>query len=184
MAAIVCWHVGDAARARTLHRDLDAHRRSLLGNVAPFFGPVAHVAGVAALAAGRPAEAAALLTEACQRSQALGCPPFAAEAARLLRLAEPTAPEGQPLDEDGSGDTAWSTPPTGPGAARQPDQLSPREREVLALITEGRSNEEIAAQLFISYRTVKTHVSAILRKLGARDRTHAAALSRAADGAR
>jgi DNA-binding NarL/FixJ family response regulator len=61
--------------------------------------------------------------------------------------------------------------------------LSAREREVLALVTEGRSNEEIAAELFISYRTVKTHVSAILRKLGARDRTHAVALRRAADDA-
>lgn len=49
-------------------------------------------------------------------------------------------------------------------------QLSPREREVFALVLQGLTNKEIAAQLCISESTAKFHVSAILRKCGARSR--------------
>jgi len=52
--------------------------------------------------------------------------------------------------------------------------LSEREREVLALIAEGASNQRIAAQLEISEKTVKTHVGNMLAKLGLGDRTQAA----------
>jgi DNA-binding NarL/FixJ family response regulator len=52
--------------------------------------------------------------------------------------------------------------------------LTARERDVLAAITRGRANREIARQLGLSEKTVKTHVSAILTKLGVQDRTQAA----------
>ncbi len=55
--------------------------------------------------------------------------------------------------------------------------LSPREREVLALVAEGRSNKEIAAALFVSPNTIKTHVSALLTKLNVSSRTQLAAIA-------
>jgi DNA-binding NarL/FixJ family response regulator len=57
-----------------------------------------------------------------------------------------------------------------PAAPRQLDQLTDREREVMALVGAGLSNEEIATQLFVSPATAKTHVSRAMVKLGARDR--------------
>ncbi len=55
--------------------------------------------------------------------------------------------------------------------------LSPREREVLALVAEGRSNKEIAAALYVSPNTIKTHVSALLTKLNVSSRTQLAAIA-------
>nr|WP_264177645.1 response regulator transcription factor [Latilactobacillus sakei] len=54
------------------------------------------------------------------------------------------------------------------------EDLTNREREVLGLIAKGRSNQEIADELFITLKTVKTHVSNILAKLQVDDRTQAA----------
>jgi DNA-binding NarL/FixJ family response regulator len=56
--------------------------------------------------------------------------------------------------------------------------LTLREREVLALVGEGLTNEEIARKLFISEKTVRNHLGAIIRKLGLRDRTQAALAAR------
>ncbi len=63
---------------------------------------------------------------------------------------------------------------SGEGKRPSPDELSPRELEVLACLAKGQSNQEIGAALFISEKTVKTHVSSILAKLNLADRTQAA----------
>lgn len=64
-----------------------------------------------------------------------------------------------------------------PASDRRPDhlveELTPREREVLALMAEGLANKEIADRLSVSGHTVKFHVNAILAKLGAQSRTEA-----------
>ena len=56
--------------------------------------------------------------------------------------------------------------------------LTPRELEVLGLLVEGRSNRQIAEQLFISGKTASVHVTNILAKLGVHSRLEAAAMAR------
>jgi DNA-binding NarL/FixJ family response regulator len=57
------------------------------------------------------------------------------------------------------------------------DILTPREREILQLLADGMSNADVAAKLFISQETVKSHVRHILAKLEADTRTHAVAIA-------
>ena len=66
----------------------------------------------------------------------------------------------------------------GPASPAQPDDLTTREREVLDLLSEGASNQQIARSLGISLKTVQNHVSRILDKLQAADRTQAALRAR------
>ena len=63
----------------------------------------------------------------------------------------------------------------GPSAtpASLPDELTPREAEVLSLIARGLSNGEIASTLVVSEATVKTHINHVFAKIGARDRAQA-----------
>jgi DNA-binding NarL/FixJ family response regulator len=95
--------------------------------------------------------------------------------ARLLR---------QVRGGEGAADGAVNGAVNGAGVASAPvpdadddlglvDPLTPRERELLVLMARGASNSEIAAQLFVSLPTVKTHVGRILAKTGSRDRVHA-----------
>ena len=73
------------------------------------------------------------------------------------------------------------TPTAAPSSRGDETRLTRREREVLGLLAEGRSNRDIATSLFIAEKTASTHVSNILAKLGAKRRSEAVAIARDRD---
>jgi DNA-binding CsgD family transcriptional regulator/tetratricopeptide (TPR) repeat protein len=126
--------------------------------------------GEALLERGAPREEAAVpLGRAWATACGLGARPLLAEIESLARRARiALAPESAAT---GDGESA-AAQPAAPG-----DELglTPREREVLALVAEGRTNRQIAQALFISDKTASVHVSNILAKLGVANRAEAAA---------
>ena len=69
-------------------------------------------------------------------------------------------------------------PPTPEVAQDLVEPLSEREIEILKLVSQGLTNKEIAARLYLAEGTVKNYVTSILQKIGARDRTQAAIRAR------
>ena len=102
-------------------------------------------------AAGREKDAAEMRLEAEAAALRLGAQPL------LRELGRPTVGESEPAD--------------------RAIALTARELEVLKLVSVGRSNREIADQLYISVKTASVHVSNILSKLGAQSRTEAVAIA-------
>ena len=139
------------ARAVELHRGLDM----------PFErAQIEHRAGVALAAAGERERGLERLDEAYRTARKLGARPLASDVARdVAALGESVGRRlgGRAADESG---------------------LSRREREVVRLLAVGRTNREIAQELFLSPRTVDMHVRNILRKLDCRSRVEAAGRAR------
>ncbi|MBB4698743.1 helix-turn-helix transcriptional regulator [Sphaerisporangium siamense] len=120
-------------------------------------------AAQAAITAGDRDRAAERLSRAARLAEELRAAPLSAEIDSLARRAR------LPLTDEPTSSPS-SSPPGDTGLG-----LTAREREVLRLVATGRSNREIAAELFISAKTVSVHVSNILAKLGATSRGEAAA---------
>lgn len=108
-------------------------------------------------------EAASALVDAHARAQEMGAAGVAAEVEALARRARLSLP-GAVDDHD-----------AGPSGAFG---LTPRELEVLRSVADGLTNRQIGERLYISHRTVSTHVSRLLDKLGAATRAEAAAIAR------
>jgi ATP/maltotriose-dependent transcriptional regulator MalT len=121
----------------------------------------------AALGAGDPEGGTTRLRRAAELAQRLGATPLSGDIALLARRARITL--GPP------GDTADARAAPAPIAEPERMGLTTREQEVLRLVAAGRSNREIASELFISVKTASVHVSNILRKLGVSSRGQAAA---------
>jgi len=124
----------------------------------------------ALLERGAPREEAAVpLRRAWATARELGARPLRAETESLARRARiALAPESAAAVYGES----VAAQPAAPGEELG---LTPREREVLALVAEGRTNRQIAEALFISDKTASVHVSNILAKLGVANRAEAAA---------
>jgi DNA-binding CsgD family transcriptional regulator len=149
---------------------------------------VASARGAIALAEDCPADALVRLRDSVNGWRELGVPYEAAMVG--VRIAEACRTLG---DEDGVRMELRAALATFERLGARPDAdrarelladrpdgasgLSPREIEVLRLIVDGRTNAEIAAELYLSERTVHRHVSSILTKLGVRSRTAAAILA-------
>jgi DNA-binding NarL/FixJ family response regulator len=97
----------------------------------------------------------------------------------MLEMFAAELPKGSGVGHDDaqSGTTDVSRPERGAVGDPRLETLTPREKEVLAIIAEGLSNSEIAERLFVSEATVKTHVGNILSKLCLRDRVQAVILA-------
>src|SRR5688500_4054140 len=77
------------------------------------------------------------------------------------------------LEQRAAGPTSAPAAPAAGKGTTSTGPLSPREREVLALVAEGKSNREIAASLIVTENTAKYHVAQLLNKLGAGSRAEA-----------
>jgi DNA-binding NarL/FixJ family response regulator len=98
----------------------------------------------------------------------------AVAAQRALTVAE-VLDEALAILEQTGGDIVTS--PQVHEAVIATETLSPREREVLALVAQGRTNKAIAETLFVSPNTIKTHVASLLNKLHAETRVQLAAMA-------
>jgi DNA-binding CsgD family transcriptional regulator/tetratricopeptide (TPR) repeat protein len=129
--------------------------------------------------AGRRDEAQDEWRLAFETADRLGAVPLRTALQDLARRARlRTSGPGAGHDGGPASGSAGGTPGTGSGPLASPlAGLTAREREVLRLLAAGRSNREIAAELFIAPKTASVHVSNILGKLGAASRTEAAAIA-------
>jgi DNA-binding CsgD family transcriptional regulator len=116
-------------------------------------------AGLALLMAGRRDEGVAALVEAHRVARRLGAAPLAATVAAELRA------HGEPVERRLGRRAAARLATAG---------LTRRELEILRLVAAGRTSREIAAELFLSPRTIEMHVSGVLAKLDSRTRAEAA----------
>jgi class 3 adenylate cyclase/DNA-binding CsgD family transcriptional regulator len=202
LLAEVCARLGDTARAGTLYRLLEParHLNATYGDLL-FMGVIARHLGLLAATMGRWEDAERHFADALAMNERQGAPPWAAwtrhdwaamllaraasgDRARALALLDEALAAARMMGmvrlEQAAAALrvqveALPHAPAAPAPAPAlPGGLSEREAEVLRLIAAGKSNREVAAALVISLNTVLRHVTHILEKTGAANRTEAA----------
>ncbi|MEP6632491.1 MAG: helix-turn-helix transcriptional regulator [Lapillicoccus sp.] len=171
---------GDTAAGPGLVAALEPYARDAVGGLGTstvwFIGHPGRQVGRALVLAGRPDEAVAAFRGAMAVDEPLGALPDVALG--RLALAQTLARERRGLDMPGHAERADALVAELSAALAADDPLSPREREVTALVEDGLTNHEIAQRLYLSERTVESHVRAALMKLGCRNRAELIRLGR------
>lgn len=130
--------------------------------------------GTVLLAEGRAEEALGVLSDACRRWQELGATYDAAGVCgRLAEAYRALGDEASAAEETALAEGIFERLGLHRPASGAPDGLTAREREVLALLAQGRSNRQIGDDLFISHRTVARHLTNIFHKIDVQSRTQA-----------
>lgn len=190
-AAEVCTRLKDARRADTLFRHLEPYRGRLLvfGPCVLCAGPIDRYLGMLLVTLGAHHEATGFFQAAVDQTRSIDALPW------LARSLYDAAHCGCPVDGDTADKTMLSTVEIAENIGMTSivksckedrvatklgvgiEALTRRERDVLSLLAEGKSNRQIADSLCISQATVATHVRNLLGKTGARNRTEVAALA-------
>lgn len=197
LAAEACVRLGDADRAEQLFEQLlpFANLAVVGGWAAVCLGSVSRWLGILASLLGRLDSAERHFEEALEADKRLGAAPWVArtqyEYAQMLLGRDGRGDHRRALDllqEAGAAAERMrlarlaqevealraEVGPGAPGVAVPGGRLTPRELDVLRLLARGLSNKDVAAELVVAEKTVKTHVSSILAKLHVSDRTQAA----------
>ncbi|MGY1814879.1 ATP-binding protein [Blastococcus sp. SYSU D00820] len=182
----------DAEAARVLAAQIAAHPYAVVGAGVYCSGSTAALLGRLAVVRGRLDEAIGHFEEALEIDTGTGAVPAtvhdrtglagalldrgrAADLPRALDLARAAARDARRLGMPGLLRTADELVRRATAARSAADPLTPREREIAALVAAARTNRQIAEALVVSERTVESHVRNILGKLGAANRTELAA---------
>jgi DNA-binding CsgD family transcriptional regulator/tetratricopeptide (TPR) repeat protein len=185
-----CTAVGDEAMAAILYPELEslAGANVMIGHLVSWYGAADRYLGMLAATLGEPRLAGKHFEAALELNRRMGAETWVAhtsyEFARAIRGSAGDGERAEALLEEarelagrigmkgllGRIDAVSS----GPSTTELPDELSPREGQILRLVARGLSNREIGEDLFISEHTAANHIRSILRKTGCANRTEAA----------
>jgi DNA-binding CsgD family transcriptional regulator len=185
---------GDGPAARRLSDLLAPYGSATLGAEVYGTGSLARLRGRLAVVQNRSADAVDLFEQALAVDAQTGARPYvvldrislagalltraaSGDTTRALQLARAAADEARRLGMPGPLRTAGELSDRAGAALRAADPLTEREREITGLVAEALTNRQIAERLFLSERTVETHVRHILGKLGLTNRTELATMT-------